>query len=391
MTITAEPPAGATAGGSSAALDAAARFLDRFVSWPTPAACDVAALWALSTHCTDRNRVLVFASHPRLAFLSDLPASGKTFAMSRTMSLCARPVICTDPTAPALAKIISEAHATVGIDEIDLLLRKGTSKQEVRTILNSGYSRNGQVLRASGQIPVFGPVALAGLDVGFSNAAPLRATYSRSVCIRMKAAAAGSTEPYRERLHDPQAHYLAEVLESWAMTHLGAVADSWPDMPDGADNRLADIWEPLITVADVAGGEWPARARAAFTELGSGRESSSPTVAPGQRIIGDLAAVWPADESRLASSTVIGRLVALRGAPYGQLWPQPELAGGELAALLAPFGIAPAKLRVDGQSLRGYTRDQFAAAWAAEQVASVPADHGRNALTCSVPVPGDAA
>src|ERR1700729_994423 len=124
----------------SGALDAAANFLDRFVAWPTPAARDVSALWALHTHCTDMRRVLVFASTPRLAFVSDEPASGKTFAMSRVASLSARPVICTDPTAPALAKIIAEQHAAVMIDEIDLLLRKGTSKQEVRTILNSGYT-----------------------------------------------------------------------------------------------------------------------------------------------------------------------------------------------------------------------------------------------------------
>jgi hypothetical protein len=356
---------------NAGALDAAASFLDRFVSWPTPAARDVAVAFAAHTHCCDMERRMVFASTPRLAFVSDEPGSGKTFAMTRMMSLCARPVICTDPTAPALAKIISEAHATIGIDEIDLLLRKGTSKQEVRTIINAGYARSGQVLRASGQIPVFGPVALAGLDVGFTTSALLRATYSRSIVIRMRAAS-GGVEGYRERMHDPAAQHVAQSLASWASVNLGTIADTWPDLPEAAANRLADVWEPLFTIAEVAQGTWPARMRAAFAELGEGTESTSPAVAPQQRIVADLRAVWTDDEPALASSVLIGRLVDLKGAPYRSLWRQPELAGGELAALLAPFGIEPARLPRDGgPQVRGYRVEQFAALWAASEAAAM--------------------
>lgn len=352
---------------AGSALDAADSFLSRFVSWPTPEARWAAVLFAAHTHCTDMARVLVFASSPRLAFVSDEPASGKTFAMSRVASLCARPVICTDPTAPALAKIIGETHSCVAIDEIDLLLRKGTSKQEVRTILNAGYSRSGTVLRSSGQVPVFGPLMLAGLDVGFTTSALLRPTYTRSVTIRMAAAAGGTVEPYRERLHDAAAAHVATALDGWARQHLGEIADCWPELPDGANNRLGDIWEPLIICGEIAQGDWPARARAAFAALGMGSDSVSPAVAPEMRIAGDLAAVWDADEPSLPSSVLIGRLVELKGAPYRSLWRQPELAGSELAALLAPYGVEPARLpREGGAQVRGYRRDQFDVLWAAE-------------------------
>ena len=39
---------------------------------------------------------------------------------------------------------------------------------------------------------------------------------------------------------------------------LGAID---PDMPAGIGNRTADNWRPLIAIADVAGGDWPERAR----------------------------------------------------------------------------------------------------------------------------------
>jgi hypothetical protein len=37
-----------------------------------------------------------------------------------------------------------------------------------------------------------------------------------------------------------------------------------PSLPSGAFNRLADNWRPLLAVAQVAGGDWPARALDAF-------------------------------------------------------------------------------------------------------------------------------
>jgi hypothetical protein len=32
------------------------------------------------------------------------------------------------------------------------------------------------------------------------------------------------------------------------------MAGSWPEMPPGVTDRPADVWEPLLTVADAAGG-----------------------------------------------------------------------------------------------------------------------------------------
>jgi hypothetical protein len=35
---------------------------------------------------------------------------------------------------------------------------------------------------------------------------------------------------------------------------------AWPDLPPEIQDRDADVWEPLIAVADAIGGEWPQRA-----------------------------------------------------------------------------------------------------------------------------------
>jgi len=36
---------------------------------------------------------------------------------------------------------------------------------------------------------------------------------------------------------------------------LAKLADAEPVMP--LEDRAADVWEPLIAIADLAGGEWP--------------------------------------------------------------------------------------------------------------------------------------
>ena len=54
------------------------------------------------------------------------------------------------------------------------------------------------------------------------------------------------------------------MIEAWAR-QAGDIA--WPEMPPEIQDRDADVWEPLIAVADAIGGEWPKRARVAAVTL----------------------------------------------------------------------------------------------------------------------------
>jgi len=49
---------------------------------------------------------------------------------------------------------------------------------------------------------------------------------------------------------------------------------SWPeDMP--VQDRVADVWEALVMVADAAGGHWPTTARIAAIAFSSGESTCS--------------------------------------------------------------------------------------------------------------------
>ena len=57
----------------------------------------------------------------------------------------------------------------------------------------------------------------------------------------------------------------------------------------GGPRRAEDVWEPLIAVADLAGGDWPARARKAAAAL-TAEDDTDTTL--GARLLADLRDVF---------------------------------------------------------------------------------------------------
>src|SRR5262245_40211687 len=71
-------------------------------------------------------------------------------------------------------------------------------------------------------------------------------------------------EAYRRRIHLPEGDRVRGLIERWART---VTIDDWPALPPQIQDRDADVWEPLIAVADSVGGVWPERARVAAVAL----------------------------------------------------------------------------------------------------------------------------
>ena len=346
-------------------LDEAAAFLRRFVVFPSAACADACALWAAHTHVVN-----AFTVSPRLAFLSTEPGSGKTHAMERVGSLCHDYTQEADPTAPALTAMLSQRQPTIGIDEVDTIFgtHGGSAKSSLRSILNAGYRAGASVTRRHGggyqQDSVYGPVMLAGLGILPS------ALLTRCVTIRMRPKRPEeSAENFIPRVHGPIAPAIGEALGSWARSVALDLAGAWPEMPPGVDNRAAEIWEPLLAIAEQAGESWPRRAFAACLEMTRGAESE-PAKSPGQRLLEDLRSVWKNSDGNLPSAELVRRLFALEGSPWRALWPD-SAAPRELAALLSPFGVRVSKIRVGDRTAQGYRLADLQAVW--PEVPALPA------------------
>ena len=335
-------------------LDEVRSFLTRFAVLPSDAAADAVTLWAAHSWVS-----AAFSTSPRLALLSQGPASGKTRVLDLLSLLCRKATLETDPTGPGLTSMITTEHPTVLLDETDCIFGTAGSSgshRALRAILNSGYKAGATVTRRQGggyvKSDIFGPVAFAGLGI-------LPATLmTRSIVVPMRPRRAGEKcESYLPRLHAPYGLAVGEALGGWCKSVALDLATSWPELPDGIEDRSAEVWEPLLAIADAAGGDWPARARAAAVELALGA-ADEPPCSPQQRLLDDLKTVWT-EPGNLPTAVLIERLYGIDGGPWQALWPDPAAAPRELAALLRPLGVAPVKIRYGPKAVQGYRRADF--------------------------------
>jgi hypothetical protein len=129
-----------------------------------------------------------------------------------------------------------------------------------------------------------------------------------------------------------------------------------PDVPvpEELNDRAADSWEPLLSIADAAGGSWPLRARLAAVALNSEDDA---VVSVGMRLLADIHEAFDA-ESHLTTAELLRRLHDLEDAPWADWYGSP-LSGRGLAKLLGPYRVVPLQRRVGGEKSRGYFRSEF--------------------------------
>src|SRR5262249_19291579 len=206
------------------------------------------ALWGVHTHVYDR-----FEHTPRLAVTSPVRSCGKTTVLKVLGRVVAQ---------GALYDTIDRLRPTMLIDEADNL---GVAViGELRAILNAGFERTGSLRRGVGKqarkYMVFAPIALASIG---ALTLPLM---SRSVVIHMTRH--DNSRPLRRFVErgtqDLDIAYMH--TRDWARKvtlHLD------PDLPKELHGRTADVWRPLISVADACGPGWGMLARetaVAFTK-----------------------------------------------------------------------------------------------------------------------------
>jgi len=131
-------------------------------------------------------------------------------------------------------------------------------------------------------------------------------------------------------------------------------------MPDGVQDRDADVWEALLAIADAAGDHWPITARAAAVALVNDATGKAPSL--GIVLLRDLRTIF-GQRDATSSADLIGQLTALDESPWGDLRGKPIDVRG-LSRRLAKYNVRPVQVWVDGKNVRGYKREDLADAWA---------------------------
>lgn len=343
-------------------LDLVENYLRRFVAYPSEHALVAHVLWIAHTHAME-----CWESTPRIAFNSPERGSGKTRALEVTETLVPNPIHAVNVTPAYLFRKVGDGEAglpTILYDEVDTLFgSKVRDTGEVRGLLNAGHRRGAKAGRCvvvgkkvmTEEIPAYCPVALAGLG----NLPDTIASRSIPIDIRRRRADE-KVEPFRHRYHASEAEPIKEALAAWCAKHAASLAGAEPQMPPGIEDRDADCWEPLLAIADVAGGDWPQRARNAATALVA--RSAERTQTNGVQLLSDLYEVFRGAD-KLSSEDILRRLCELPESAWADIYGKPLNQRG-LATKLRQYGVKPKVVRIGDNTARGYLAADLHDAWA---------------------------
>ena len=377
-------------------LDALEQLIGRFVVMSNWARVAV-ALWVVHTYAWLLRRVATY-----VGVESPEKRCGKTTLLTVLCELVNRPVLASNISSPAFFRVIEEKKPTLLIDEADTVLHRS---RELRGIMNAGCARKtGYVIRmvskrAPGQsakskvqglkpeiqgpksgvqspgpeVPSAKPEernAEAGLAVGrFSSYCPKAIAMIKHLpevladrCVVIKMQRKGG-EDKCERVRHLDGVELRRKCARFVQDHAEAIARAQPELPVDLNDRAADIWEPLLALAELAGGDWPEKARSAAVGLTAVAQEESPTGA----LLLDLIIIFvrqgcaPGNEwmkehggVRMFSREIVNELNALPDRPWMVLRRGKEVTERWLSQQLSPYGVRPRTVWIRETCAKGY-------------------------------------
>jgi hypothetical protein len=239
-------------------LDAALAEVRRYIIAPDMHLGTI-VVWSALTHVTHNEHVRLQKS-PRLAVLSRVPGSGKTTCLDIVCSLSLRGTMASSFTASSVLRGMDSDKPTLLLDEVDGVV--WSTNSELGSILKAGDRRRSAIVKRSVPTPdggwevrdfcVWGTVAFAGI-----NELP-QPIQERSLCIWLERALGGDA---LEHLQDGTSLRLIELrrqLRAWGEQLIELPDSDLPEILRRQPARLSDNWRPIMAVAQLAGGQWPA-------------------------------------------------------------------------------------------------------------------------------------
>ena len=155
---------------------------------------------------------------------------------------------------------------------------------------------------------------------------------------------------FRIRRDGPPLKDLGARLGAWVAPKIEELKDAEPDMP--VEDRAADAWEPLIAIADAAGGDWPKKARSACKALCESADDADNEL--DTLLLTDIKAIFSdAKQTFISSNELVRKLRVIEESP----WDAFDLTANRLAHRLKPYHVKSG--HNTDRTVRGYHLDSF--------------------------------
>jgi len=320
-----------------------------------PETADAVALWACMTWFMD-----VVQIAPLAVITAPEKRCGKTQLLSLLRRITYRPLTASNITPAALFRSIDAWKPTLLVDEADAFMK---DNEELRGLLNCGHTRDSAyIIRTVGEdftptrFNVWGAKALAGIghlaDTLMDRAVTLelRRKLPHESVERLRYAEPG--------LFDD----LAAKLARFAEDQREAVRRARPALPATLHDRAQDNWEPLLAIADVAGGVWPDLARKASLKL-SGVDS--PIMSTGTELLTDIQEIFEHKRmNRISTADLIAALCDDDEKVWATYNRGRPVSPRQISKRLSDFGIKSKNVRIGYGQAKGFEIEQFQEAFA---------------------------
>lgn len=322
-----------------------------------------AALWVTMTWFMEVVQVA-----PLAVITAPEKRCGKSMLLAILGRLVYRPLMASNITPAALFRSVDAWKPTLLVDEADAFMR---DNEELRGLLNCGHTRDSAyIVRVVGDdhVPtkfcVWGAKALAGIGhladtiMDRSIVLELRRKLPHEQVMRLRHAEPGLIED------------LAAKLARVAVDYREAMRNARPELPAKLNDRAQDNWEPLLALADIAGGVWPELARKAALTI-SGSADDHATI--GTELLADIREVFESKATaKISTAELIAAMCADEEKPWATYNRGKPIRPRQVSKKLGEFSIASKNLRIAGIVCKGFERDQFSDAFSRYLVAPSP-------------------
>jgi hypothetical protein len=236
---------------------------------------DATALWTVFAHTHDLRDYAPF-----LIIASPMKRCGKTKLQETLARLVPRPRPTSGVTAPLFARLIEKHRPTLFIDEFDAMARGDKERVEsLRGQLNSSFDKRSAVVLKLVAVPgngweerqfsTWAPTCVAGIGTVPDT------VEDRSVIIRLTRKLRTETVRRLRGKDGGDLAMLARKVARFVNDNERSLRQAQPKSPDALNDRQADAWDPLLAIADAAGGDWPDRARATALTLSGAADAEA--------------------------------------------------------------------------------------------------------------------
>ncbi|MDH3690869.1 MAG: DUF3631 domain-containing protein, partial [Gammaproteobacteria bacterium] len=322
--------------------------LTDYVSLPQHAAVAV-TLWVVLTYLHDNIRI-----SPILGITSPQKRCGKTTLLTILDRLVWRALPTNNITPAALFRTTEKFSPTLLIDEADTFLGQS---DELRGIVNSGHTKaQAYVIRTVGEkhepqkFTTWAPKAIALIGKLPDT------TRDRSIEIRLERKKSGDVVK-RLRLDGDEAFLeIRRKLLRWALDSMEQIAAAEPGLPPQLHDRAADNWEPLLAIAERAGGDWLRRAAEAAQAL---TKSDGDEDGADIQLLADIRDILR-NREYIPPGDLHTKLLALDDRPWAEWSKGSPITKRKIGDVLRKFDIKSHSKRAGEFAGRAYWEEDFA-------------------------------